>query len=97
MPPTFRYPWPASAIGKEEMKLLYLARESSATPTTITRLIAEAVRVAYSQPDIQPETQPSKESNETVDFHCRIEGRAGRPEQGRQRSRPSANLGLRAA
>ena len=69
MTPGYRYPWPAAAIGKEEMALLFSARESSPEPTTITRLIAEAVRLVYGQSNAHAENQPSKESNETVDFH----------------------------
>ncbi len=60
MTPGYRYPWPAAAIGKEEMALLFSARESSPEPTTITRLVAEAVRLAYGHLAIKSE--PSNES-----------------------------------
>jgi hypothetical protein len=53
----YRYPWPAAAIGKEEMALLFAARETSPEPTTITRLIAEAIRAAYGRVAKQPEPQ----------------------------------------
>lgn len=43
----YRYPWPASAIGQTEMRLLHQAREQSPERTTITQLIADAVRRAY--------------------------------------------------
>ena len=52
---SFRYPWPSSAIGKEEMALLYLARESSPDRTTITELVARAVRAQYGHVAIKPE------------------------------------------
>jgi len=45
--PTFRYPWPASSLSRDEMALLYNARERSPGRVPITQLIAEAVRVAY--------------------------------------------------
>ena len=51
----FRYPWPSSAIGKEEMALLYIARESSPDKTSITQLIATAIRAQYGHPAAQPE------------------------------------------
>ena len=43
----YRYPWPASALTREEMALLYHARERSPGRVFITQLIAEAVRAAY--------------------------------------------------
>ena len=57
---SFRYAWPSSGIDADLMHRLYMARESSPTPTTITRLIAEAVRAQYGHPAAQPEqvTQP---------------------------------------
>ena len=51
----YLYPWPASAIGREEMSLLYLARESSTDKTSITKLIATAVRAQYGHLAAQPE------------------------------------------
>ena len=56
----FRYAWPSSAIDADLMRRLFMARESSPEPTTITRLIAEAVRAQYGHPAAQPEqvTQP---------------------------------------
>ena len=56
MSPPFRYPWPASAIGKGEMSLLYIARESSPDRTTITELVARAIRVQYGHLARQTET-----------------------------------------
>ena len=41
----FRYPWPASALSRDEMAMLYHARSLGRIP--ITRLIAEAVRTVY--------------------------------------------------
>ena len=60
MPQSFRYPWPSSALGKEEMALLYLARETSPDRTTITELVARAIRVQYGHLAIKSE--PSSES-----------------------------------
>ena len=51
----FRYPWPSSAIGQEEMALLYIARESSPDKTSITQLIATAVRAQYGHLAAHPE------------------------------------------
>ena len=45
--PSFRYPWPASALTRDEMALLHRAREHSPGRVPITQLIAEAVRAAY--------------------------------------------------
>ena len=55
----YKYPWPASALTPDEMRLLYLARESSPNRQPITRLLAQAVRAAYqTQPSI-PEKEKS--------------------------------------
>lgn len=43
----YRYPWPASALTRDEMALLYFARENSNPRIPITQLIAEAVRAQY--------------------------------------------------
>jgi hypothetical protein len=43
-----RYPWPASRLGPEEMALLFLARQKAPCRTTITALLAQAVRLAFS-------------------------------------------------
>lgn len=45
--PTFRYPWPASALTRDDMAMLHRARERSPCRVPITQLIAEAVRAAY--------------------------------------------------
>lgn len=60
----YHYPWPASAIGREEMTLLYLARESSPDRTTITELVARAVRAQYGHVAIKPEPsgEPERET-----------------------------------
>ncbi len=47
MSQSFRYPWPASALGPDEMAMLHRRRESLRERTPITQLIAEAVRAAY--------------------------------------------------
>ncbi len=41
------YPWPASAIGPEEMRMLHRVRENGAERVPITRLIRDAVIEAY--------------------------------------------------
>ncbi len=60
----YRYPWPASAIGKGEMSLLYLARESSPDRTAITELVARAIRAQYGHVAIKPEPsgEPERET-----------------------------------
>jgi len=45
----FRYPWPASGLSNQDMRLLYHAREGTRPRIPITRLVAEAVRKAYGQ------------------------------------------------
>jgi len=65
MTPGYRYPWPSSAIGKEEMALLYLARESSPGKTAITELVARAIRAQYGHLAIHPEPS-SKPEHETT-------------------------------
>ena len=97
MPQVFRYPWPCSAIDGDLMRRLYLARESSPTPTTIVQLIRDAVYAAYGQAQTYSETQPSKENNETDHPPFRVVRCAGRPIQGRQRSRSCSDLDLPAA
>ena len=42
-----RWPWPASALSADDMHLLWLAKRVSPTRTTITQLVARAVRQAY--------------------------------------------------
>ena len=59
----YRYPWPASAVGPEEMAMLYLACKSSQEGrSTITELLAEAVRAQYGHLADQSQltTQPQK-------------------------------------
>ena len=60
----YHYPWPSSAIGKEEMSLLYLARESSPGKPAITELVARAIRAQYGHLATKPEpsSPPEKES-----------------------------------
>jgi len=43
-----QYPWPASRLGAEEMALLFRARQAAPCRTTITALLAQAVRLAFS-------------------------------------------------
>ena len=45
----YRYPWPASAIGRKEMEMLHAVRESTSPRVPITRLIANAVASTYWQ------------------------------------------------
>lgn len=41
------YPWPASALTVQDMKMLYHVRKSLSPRVPITRLIAQAVRAMY--------------------------------------------------
>ena len=41
-----RYPWPASAVTKEEMEILYIKRQQTKIP--INHLIKEAINKTYS-------------------------------------------------
>ena len=50
----YRYPWPASALTRDDMALLYYARERSPDRIPITQLIREAVRVAFAVPSSPP-------------------------------------------
>jgi hypothetical protein len=45
----YRYPWPASAIGRKDMEMLHAVRESTSPRVPITKLIAEAVNATYGQ------------------------------------------------
>ena len=45
--PTYRYPWPASAINPKDMALLHSVRESTSPRVPISVLVARAVRAAY--------------------------------------------------
>ena len=47
MKPAYRYPWPASALSKADLKLLHAVRESSQPRVSITDLVAHAVRTTY--------------------------------------------------
>jgi len=42
-----KYFWPASSLTEADLRLLYLARESSSPKVPITQLIAQAVRQTY--------------------------------------------------
>jgi len=62
--PTYRYPWPASAINSEDMALLHSVRESSEPRVPISVLVANAVRACYGQAlqaKAQALTQPHTE------------------------------------
>jgi hypothetical protein len=45
----YRYPWPASALGRKDMEMLHAVRESTSPRVPITRLIAQAVASTYGQ------------------------------------------------
>ena len=60
----YRYPWPASALSREEMTLLFHARERSPGRVPITRLIAEAVRAAYGPGVAVPSSPPSRSTHD---------------------------------
>ena len=48
------YPWPASALSAEDMRMLHSVREGQPRRVPITRLIAEAVRQTYGAAMLQP-------------------------------------------
>ena len=63
----YRYPWPASALTREELAMLYHARESSPGRVPITQLIAKAVRAAYG-PGVSVPSSPSPRSTTHAPF-----------------------------
>ena len=62
----YRYPWPASALTPDDMAALHAVRESRPDRVPITRLIAEAVRMAYVQTPVIPFPQPTTEVKEAA-------------------------------
>ena len=52
--PSYRYPWPASAINSADMAVLHSVRENSERRVPISVLVARAVRACYGQ--AQPHT-----------------------------------------
>ena len=60
----YRYPWPSSQLTPADMRLLHNARESSPDRTTITELVARAVRAQYGRVAIKPEPsgEPERET-----------------------------------
>ena len=60
--PSYRYPWPASAITSEDMAVLHGVRENSDKRVPISALVAAAVRACYGQ--AQPQTLNTTLSNE---------------------------------
>jgi hypothetical protein len=48
-----KYPWPASALTRENMATLHQVREQSCPRVPITRLIAQAIEQAYGQHEIE--------------------------------------------
>ena len=60
----YRYPWPASALTREEMALLFHARSRSPGRVPITQLIAEAVRAAYGPGVAVPSSPPSRSTHD---------------------------------
>ena len=57
----YTYAWPSSKLTPSDMKLLHDARENSPEHTSITRLIAEAVRAQYGHLTIKPEPSSEQE------------------------------------
>jgi hypothetical protein len=57
----YRYPWPASALGREDMELLHAVRENTSPRVPITKLIALAVESTYGQDQTRPPIQPTTE------------------------------------
>ena len=65
----YRYPWPASALTREDMALLFHARSRSPGRVPITQLIAEAVRAVYGPGVIVPSSpQPRSTHDPTPKF-----------------------------
>ena len=51
----YRYPWPASRVGRTEIALLYAARECSPERKPITVLIAQAIQAQFGHLVNQPD------------------------------------------
>ena len=62
----FRYPWPASALSRDEMAMLHCARERSPSRVPITQLIAEAVRAAYGPGVTVPSSPPPRSTHDQI-------------------------------
>ena len=56
-----RYAWPASKLAERDMFLVWRARERSPHKTTISALIAAAVRQVYGDLAIAPRDMPQTE------------------------------------
>ena len=61
-----RYPWPASGLNDQDMRLLYRAREEARPRIPITRLVAEAVRKAYGQASHEGELRNAPDLKEAA-------------------------------
>ena len=46
-----RYPWPASAIGAADMRMLYEIRQASRPRVSIAGLVVRAIRETYAERD----------------------------------------------
>ena len=46
-----RYPWPASAIGAADMRMLYEIRQASRPRVSIAGLVVRAIRETYAESD----------------------------------------------
>ncbi len=57
----FRYPWPASRVGRDEMALLYAARKTSPVPTTITEQLVRAIQAQFGHLVTQPDDAGQEE------------------------------------
>ena len=64
----YRYPWPASALTRDDMAMLHRARSRSPGRVPITQLIAEAVRAAYGHLACNPivSIEPEKKGSHHV-------------------------------
>lgn len=62
-----RYPWPCSALTREDMRLLFQLRESGIQRVPISRLIALAVRQTYGQlTENQTETENQDQTGRMI-------------------------------
>lgn len=61
-----KYVWPASSITRADMALVYAVRESTRPRTSISQLIAQAVRQQYGQVSVQDLSVPFPQDKRKV-------------------------------
>ena len=60
--PQSKYAWPASKLTDDDMYVLYVAREQAPTKTTISCLLAQAVRQTFGRVADNPQPNQQKEA-----------------------------------